>query len=463
MFSEIIENTPFTHDAADEVFGKISGSMIHDDNSFLATLRALVYPRMQEDDVLELSHHSFNNVEDAKGHLDSISDWHNKLVILEYSRFTQDKLGAVKEMVCHTEGWVCIEKATAFFQKFTPVICMVNPDNRICAVITGPLRTQVLHFLQIGIVVFLPWYFPPEQGLSTEERALIDSLREKDSVSYTECLGNMAKKYDFRTSLIRRKLAGFESRADERILQDTVERIDRTHDEINDLQERFNKYMRDLNELNIRRLGLQAKIAENRDAGGEMMEYFLANKSLVLEEANGSRITFGVLGYMTYFDPDLAQATIDNPNSYFYTAPNRNGLTTDDLKRFYTAVFLSRTIRIRYCAKYDIGLDGDFNGRRHEYYGYEYDGYMPNPHIEYHRCLGNYRETLTELMRNHEYIGAIEQCIASSRSLTLNDISAEEGIRDLFKNDARKCVELPDGKVVTAREAVKYLKAAEEG
>ena len=110
-----------------------------------------------------------------------------------------------------------------------------------------------------------------------------------------------------------------------------------------------------------------------------------------------------------------------------------------------------------------IGLDGEFDGQRHECYGYEYDGYMPNPHIEYHRCLGNYRETLTELMRNHEYIGAIEQCIASSRSLALNDISAEEGIRDLFKNDARKCVELPDGKVVTAREAVKYLKAAEEG
>ena len=296
MFSEIISYTPFTHDAADELFSRISGCTIHDDNSFLATLRALVYPRTQEGDVLELQHHSFQNPDDARGHMDSISGWHDKLVILEYSRFTSDRLDAVKRTLNDLEGWVCIEKATAFFQKFTPVICMVNPEKRTCAVITGPLRTQVLHFLQIGIVVFLPWYFPPEQGLSAEERALIDSLREKDSVSYKVCLANMAKKYDFRTSLIRRKLAGFESRADERILQDMVERIDRTHDEINDLQERFNKYMRELNELNIKRLGLQAKIAENGDAGGEMMEYFLANKSLVLEEANGSRITFGVLG-----------------------------------------------------------------------------------------------------------------------------------------------------------------------
>lgn len=466
MFNDLIESTPFTGPGADAVFTNIRGEDINNDWSFLATLRALAAPRLKAEDELWMSYYSLRNCSNFEGNMrDTCDGAENKLVILSYEGLSADRVDAIVSTIKRMEpdGWCYIDRPTEFYRRFLPVVCAVNPERKVSLVVTGELKNSLLHFLQVGIVVFLPWIFSPEQGLTEEERNLIGSLREKKSEAYKQCLNAMAARYDFRTGIIRSKLAGFESRADERRLATTEGEINDTRERLDDLQEKFNRYMRTLDELNVTRLGLVAKIAENKDRGGEMMEYFLNNRSLVLEAAGSNNIRFGVLGYLTYFDPDLAQGMINNDNSFLYTTPRREGLSQTDLKRFYEAVFIKRSIRIRYCAKYEIKLDGGFEGESRQQYGYEYDGYMPNPHIEYHRCLGNYRSTLAELMRHNEYIGAIEQCIASSRSLNLNDISADEGIRDLFQQNARACVEMADGRVVTAREAAKILKEAEEG
>ena len=55
MFKTSIQVTPLTTDAANAYFSNIRGQKFGSDNSFLATLRALVAPRMKEDEVLTLS------------------------------------------------------------------------------------------------------------------------------------------------------------------------------------------------------------------------------------------------------------------------------------------------------------------------------------------------------------------------------------------------------------------------
>ena len=50
MFRQTIALTPLTTDAANSYFSNITGDKWDNDNSFLATLRALVAPRIKEED-----------------------------------------------------------------------------------------------------------------------------------------------------------------------------------------------------------------------------------------------------------------------------------------------------------------------------------------------------------------------------------------------------------------------------
>ena len=62
MFKTRILSTAFTSDAADVCFKNITGQSFSEDVSFLSTLRALLAPRMQADDVVSLrfGHSSYN-------------------------------------------------------------------------------------------------------------------------------------------------------------------------------------------------------------------------------------------------------------------------------------------------------------------------------------------------------------------------------------------------------------------
>ena len=60
MFKANITQTPFTTDAADACFQNITGQLFGYDVSFLATLRALLAPRMGEEDRINLVFGSSN-------------------------------------------------------------------------------------------------------------------------------------------------------------------------------------------------------------------------------------------------------------------------------------------------------------------------------------------------------------------------------------------------------------------
>lgn len=80
--------------------------------------------------------------------------------------------------------------------------------------------------------------------------------------------------------------------------------------------------------------------------------------------------------------------------------------------------------------------------------------------------MGNYQRAINELLKNHNYIGAIEQCVASCRSLNFADSTVmQEFMRRLYGlsdyNVNIRCIELPDGRVVEPKEAIVWLKEQE--
>jgi hypothetical protein len=126
------------------------------------------------------------------------------------------------------------------------------------------------------------------------------------------------------------------------------------------------------------------------------------------------------------------------------------------------AIFIDQSVKLRFCAKYSFRMGVGVEPEAHSEYGPEYDGYMPNPHINDWSCMGNYKPIINEMIRDNNYIGALEQCIASCRSLNLHDSTVMCTFMENMYRSRTKCIELPNGEVVDSKAAIKYLKENDE-
>lgn len=485
MFKQVIRNTQLTTDAANSFFQHIVGDSFQYDVSFLSTLRALVAPRMKEGEYVylsfyqsnysanQLSEYSARNAVRNVCDLDDIED--GRIIIHNFCHTSQDSNYAWMELMKSTlesvyPGWHRLEKVTDFFKKTFYALCFINPDKKSVVVFVDSMDIRRMHYLQCSIFAFLPWYFDPKLGVSKIEMELIESLREKTPTKYEDCIARIAEQYDFRTARIRQLLAGFETRYEamecdkvRREIQSCIEYIDSLNNQIGD-------YLRTKNECEIRLLGLEAKIA-NGSEESEIMDYFLHNNKLVLESVNNDSMVFVVKTYLEYFDEDLAERVIRNETSYVYR-PNGRGcnniIPAEDMRMLMTAIFLDQKLRIKFCAAYKFNMNGSVSAVSRYSFGAECRDCTPNTHIDRFSCLGNYQRSINELLKHHDYIGAIEQCSASCKSLNFNDSPVMQefmrrmyGISDYQDSINTRCIELPDGTVVTPVDAINWLKAQE--
>lgn len=90
--------------------------------------------------------------------------------------------------------------------------------------------------------------------------------------------------------------------------------------------------------------------------------------------------------------------------------------------------------------------------------------YTPNQHIQKYNCLGNNAMTIRESMIQRDYIGAIEACVASAKSVNVLE-GATCGImmEKIFSRKAGRIIEMPDGSARTPLEAVMWLEEQDAG
>lgn len=486
MFKTVIENTQMTSGVANSILGHISGDSWNGDFTFLSTLRALVAPRMQEGDRLNILFEEVNHLYERApsnefGRVVSTcfnpNRRFNKNVITVYNlasvkpEIRHSWLELLKTTFCEAyAGWHRLEKVTEFFIKAFYVLCFVNPETRQVAIIADSMDIRRMHYLQCSILAFLPWYFDPSSGVSPEEMELIQSLREKTSTKYKDCIEKIAKKYDFRAASIRKLLTGFETKYEAIERSRTLQDINRLEDTIREYNAAISGKLITLRDKNLRLIGLETKIAQD-DGESEIMEYFLANNKLFLESVTDSRMVFSVMGYATYFDEDLALSIIDNSKSYIYRPNGRDCndyIPAEDMKKLMYEIFISRTIKIKLCAAYHFSLGRQEVGGIEGYnFRSEFNECMPNTHIDEFECLGGYSVVINQMIKDNNYIGAVEQCIASCQSLNFADSTVmERFIRNLYGLPGHtrvnnRCIELNDGRIVTAKEAAEWLKEQE--
>ena len=485
MFRSSVDQTPFTTDAANAYFTNITGDSFGRDRSFLATLRALLAPRMQEGDSINLIFGSSNLTSNQVGSNSTRAivasicsgyylDAPGQIVVHSFNSDQASNMACFKviesDFTSIYEGYHRLDKVKVFYRKSFAVDCYINPNLKSVIVFVDGMNYRRMHYLQVSILGMFPWYFDQEKGITEDEIALAYSLRESSPDQYNECLAKMAERYDFRSARIRQLLSGFETRYERLECGNVRDEIARIDFDIERHNRQIGEYLERRNEKCIRLMGLEAKIASNIDGDSEIMEYFIRNPNLVLEDVTDSYMYFCTKGYLEYFDPDMAEAVIKNKRScaygYGYCTREQN---IDKAQRLMSEIFLEDAprLRIRFCAAYKFNLNGNVDAIPNHDFGYEFTGYMPNTHINEFHCMGGYSKTINGLLQRHDYIGALEQCVASCKSLNWGDSVVLERFMRIFwaENSAPRCIELPDGKVVNAKEAIQWLeeqdKAAE--
>lgn len=480
MFQTVIAKTPLTSDIANEFFANIAGNKYGRDNSFIATLRAIVAPRMKEDDVLFLrigySSHSESAAKSAGSNrvVKAICDEYapnsdkNNITIHSLNGGNGDiaeSFRAINESFSDLyPGYHKLDKVREFYRRSFAVECYVNPDLKSVMLFVESLDNKKFHYLQVSVLAFLPWYFDPNDGVSELEMELLYSLRETTPDKYLDCLSRIAEQYDFRTMRIKKLLTGFETKREKAERESVVNSIGSIDYEINELNARIRQLLIDRDGKCLRLLGLDKKISETRN-DSEIMDYFLCNKKLSLENVTNTEVYFSVCDYLSYFDPEIAEAAIENPNSFVYCVDGEKyiGISAAKMKRLMKEIFVKEEPRlhIRLCAGYKIDLRGSSRALLHHEFPDEFKQALPNPHIDRFECLGNYTITMNELLMEHNYIGVIEQCIASCKSLNWGDSCVmEEFMRAMWGTDDNKrkcCIELPDGRMVTPADAILWL------
>lgn len=473
---------------AEEVFKNIKASSLNDDVSFAATLRALLASRIPEGESIYMAHgrsgYTASNIKHVDKEIairalggryveESMDD--GGIYIHYFDNANNEDNDASFEIVneyfttYHPE-FTKLEKVTEFYKSVMDVLCFVNAQHKKTVIYVNRLTVPRYHYLQCGILAYLPWYFDKEKGVTKQEMELIESLRKNKADDYERIIEEIASKYDFRSEAIKRGLRGFESRLDEKKAEELRIIIKDAVEEINNYSEAIGKLLAKNNERECTLLGLEQKIIENRENGGEMMDYFLANKRLNLVSVNDDTVRFTVKDYLTYWDRDMAEEIISNRRSYVYY-PGGDDMSekipADDMEMLMRSIFVDEKLKIKFCSAYDLQLYGRVRGIGGFQYDYNCSDAMANPHIDFYECLGNYNQVFAELLKDRDYIGAIEQCIASCKSLNFGDSIVMsrfmETLYGLQGEKNNKCIELPNGTVVDPKRAIVWLTADKNG
>ena len=470
MFNKAIGQTSLTSDAANSFF-KIHGDQFDDDRSFIATLRALLHSRSGDDNIRFACTGSNYNRESING-ADSNAVFSATVNIARYGintlilhrLYAEDNSAVLKRF----DDDFCKEYSNfrelmdlrQFVSKYMNARFYISETTHQTVILVEDLNLRKYHFLQTLIPRYFPWYFS-ESPVTDEEKALIATLTNRYAIEYERVITEFASRIDFRSYTIRAVLGSYEQNARgeqlrrvEREIADNMARIERT-------MSTYQTLIGQRDDLNVRHAGLQA-IINGATENSELMDYVICNRNLIPISTSGMSFSFVVKCYLDSFDPDMYETMARNPQSHLfqgYSAPAQFR-SVEDKRLFLGAIFNEDPkLKVKICAYYQL----DARGNSTSYSGYVYPDEcrdrMPNPHLQYHNCLGNHQRYINDHILRGDMVRAVEQCVASAKSLNIGEgITARRFFGELMSS-RNKVIELPDGTEVNAVDALAWLKA----
>lgn len=476
MFSKRIRDTSLTRGIADEFFG-IQGDRYGDDVSFLSTLRALLYKRsnngrvalaIASKSVWGYAGYDFTTTgSDIIRALSQQVSAKDALNIFTLDGTASDCEAALRLLDNPDNGFL---KTLPDFHEakdlevFVRNRCKVesrfyvDENNKRTIVICYTLTINAYHLIQSLTPRLFPWFFT-DAPLSDMERSLLDSLTYRSSLEYERILAELAELIDLREFSIKKIIGDFDKQGRRYELERVENEITNCRNEIRRLMERYNTCMSQLDTLSVRLAGQEIALSVASDSS-ELADYFIHNRNLTPTYAANRQLNFTVKTTFDMFDPEQYRQYINNVNSFLYKGYNFQDAFADiaTRRRLLDAIFTDEpALRVNMCSNYCLDLRGTSSAIQFYAYDDEFNDYIPNPHIHHYACLGNYQTYINGSINAGNLIGAIEQCIASAKSMNLSEPhTIRYFLGDLFTSEHR-VIRLPDGRNVTTVEALSYL------
>lgn len=476
MFNKTITETPLTTRAANGYFKNIKGERFRDDVSFIATMRALLHNRIGEDRI-EFTLFSVSKTvrmireASAQSLLDSVfvrPDGIAKGIYLtNLTVESEDRDKAINETIDNTEnGFVALnpgfrelEDLKVFTSKYMNARFYINEEQKITYILVLNMNMRDFHFLQMLIPRYLPWYFA-DKPLNKDEIELVFSFKQRYSSTYEALIAKAANGIDLRNYVIQDIIGDFEKKSRRQQYENAKRNVDAVRAQIDENMSMYRSLIEKLDKAHISVAGLKAMI----DAGsgnGELVDFFIHNKSIMPVSAEGSKVEFLVKGYLDTYDPDMYTTMSANKHSHLFNgySVGKSAFESQKVrKEFLDAIFgEDARLKIKCCAYYRLDIRGNVDSSRGYHFPVEYKDYLPNPHLQHYDCLGNHRQFICECLNRGDMVAAVSQCMGSARSINIGESTTmEKFLRDLFSTDA-KIIELPDGNSVTTEEALEWL------
>ena len=483
MFNKILGDLALSNSLADGAFSAIiGGESFNNDNSFVATLRALLLNRVGDKTVtLRLSSSNFDSYTLNGADIDDIlgasigNIYDDSIYISNVRNSSTENRKAFFDMLDNPEKGFVVERPEfvekpeiktfmADRVKIMNARIYVSEEKRTSVIFVEQINLKKWHYLQCFIPRYFPWFFA-SAPLAADEISLLKSLTNRSSDDYERIIAEFAEKFDMRSYAIKSVLGDFEKRSRRQQLRTVELEIDSSRNRMNELMARYSSEVEKMDDLNIRLLGLK-EIINSDSIESELMDYFKTHKNLDPLSSDGTRFSFIVRTYLDGFDPDMYERFSKNTRSHLfegYDVSNDTFRPARNRKRFMDAVFSDDPkLRIRMCAFYTIDIRGSVDSQSRYRYPDNCRDMLPNPHLQQHDCLGNHARLIQDRLIVGDTVGAIEQCLSSAKSINLSEGATIPGfLRELFNTD-RKVIELPDGKCVSPQEAYKWLTDSEK-
>lgn len=454
MFEKLVVGLPISDRLWDKVFPEVlidrstARNKLVADDTFVVTLRILLHGRVPTGQEVNLVGLKRLN-ENATSNLHSCSTL--QIRVLGEAMFNPAELVGFTEM----------RDLSRYCAGVAPVRFFVNPQiqSTIVLITTGDHNKiiRACHFIQSLIPRLLPWFFE-EHPLTETEIGFLHTLQEKTPDHYIEAVETYVRESNLDQKRMQLLLEGFSAGQIDSQIDRAAEEIKQLQVKMDDALTSYRQYYEAHQGLNFRLLGLEeAKRTAAGDA--DLLNFFQQNPYVRLDEvaAGRGKLVVTISTTLRFFDQDSYELMSRRPESFLFKHIRGEADAFNNPQRrklFLDAIFKDELFKVRLQAKYTVGpsiveawsqfdVDSDC---------------LPNPHIYYFACLGNYAAPMAEALKGGDYVSALMQCVSSAGSVNINEVvTMENFLQNLFSPRAGNVIEFPNGRTVTPLRALEWL------
>ena len=339
------------------------------------------------------------------------------------------------------------------------IFLRIMPNENTVCIFTDTITSPLWHACQF----LIPKYFNifKEKPLSKNEISFLETLTQKTRTNYISKVKELLNSKEFRSCTLKMQLNSFEKKLYEKKVEAAQTELNTIEQTMRDAMEEYRKAC-DKRMNAIATLNGMRSMAEEIEERTELQNYLLNNNRLSCVQLDGSTISFIV---KTYLAPHHIEEweTMSRSNRMFDGLVIGSSITADEVKMLLDAILSEdRCLKMKMCAYFSMDYFGNSVTSRVNF-GYasmddELKDYIPNPHLHIHNCFGQNKLAILDQLISGDAIGAIECAIACAQRVNiLESMTFHPFVRRLLESDA-KCLVTEDGKALTPKEAIEYLK-----